>query len=146
MWFDNIYFGSLLTIFKIHHREIVENGVVTYDQDGKSCNVLLQTETKDYMCNWQLSDKSIFDQHLSAHYRTDASAWKQQGYDIADFFEAKFDITKFASNPRQNMYWLMNVGPKSHGIVNVSCEVEIEKVLTDTKSSINDYYVSGSQL
>merc|ERR1712008_381250 len=35
---------------------------------------------------------------------------------------------KFASNPRQYMYWLMNVATKTHDIVNVSCEIGIEKV------------------
>ena len=127
MWYNALYFQTFLTIYKIHHVEIVDNGLLTYEQDGKSCRILLETNDKNFMCNWQLSEKSVFDRHFDS-LETSLGEWRQKGYKLEDYIEAKFDIAKYASNPRQYMYWLENVGPNSHGIFNVSCVIWTDKV------------------
>ena len=135
MWYNNLYFQYFLALYKVHHVEIVENGLLTFDQDGKSCSILLQTNVENYLCNWQLNETSVFDSQFvpidpTNEYLSSYDGWIKRGYSSEEYIEAKFDITKFANNPRQWIYWLENIGPKSHGIVNVSCEIEVAKVLS----------------
>ena len=139
--FTNMWFFNLFTILELHHEEIVDNGLVTYDQDGKSCNIVLQTKTKNYMCSWQLSDKNILGRYTpkmdSKEYLKHFQHFKSYGFTSADYskfaLSGQLDIAKFATYPRAYTYWLENIATKSQRITNVTCETENETVLAFRK-------------
>lgn len=123
-----------LTLYKLHHEEIVGDGLLTIDLEQKNWSISLQTEANNFMCNWQSTDKNLFDR-CSLKYAADEKLEADvinNGITTDDFYELirirSFNVTMFATNPRQTIDWLENIAPKTHGIVNVSCEIENQTV------------------
>lgn len=144
MWFNShIYFSYFLTIFKIHHQEIVDNGLVMYNQDRESCNIVLQTTSNTFICHWKLNEKSVFDYHapvIDATYMY-YNDFRKKGFEDT-YLSGKLDILKFAKYPRQYMYWLEKVATESHGIFDVFCEIETEKVNLNKEDASQVSFVS----
>ena len=142
MWFNSyIYSSYFLTIFKIHHQEIVDNGLVTYNQDQESCNIVLETTSNTYMCHWKVNKTSVFDYHTPVFDATYYNDFQRKGFK-ATYLAGKPDILEFAKYSRQYMYWLEKVATRSHGIFDVFCEIETEKVLLNEEDASQVSFVS----
>lgn len=123
MWYTNHFFLNFLKLIDIHYEEVVDDGLLTYHQNRKSCSISLQTETNNYKCKWRLSDKTLFERSVPpTGGNIDYDLIRDYG--IRWYLRDRFDLAEFVTNPRVNIKWLEHVAPMSHGINNVSCEVE----------------------